>query len=122
MVPEVDRESCQRRTDRYNPDDHDIIRTGDLLEESSVYQDILRKGFLQGLEQARAEMRERGHEEGERRVLLIELETKLGKLPAKTKFRVDRLSIDKVEELAEDLLDFRSGADLNDWLRNNTGY
>jgi len=93
---------------------YQILRGGDMLEESSVYQEILKKGFHQGIEQ--------GREQGEKLLVLKQLKSKMGKLSLETKSHVEELHSDKLEELAQALLDFTSEADLRDWLRNNTTY
>ena len=83
---------------------YQILRGGDMLEESSVYQDILKKGIQQGVRK------------GERRLVIRQLELRLGKLSAKDRSRIDKLSTAEVERLAEALLDFSSQADVNEWL------
>ena len=83
---------------------YQILRGGDMLEESSVYQDILKKGIQQGVRK------------GERRLVIRQLELRLGKLSAKDRSRIDKLSTAEVERLAEALLDFSSQADMNEWL------
>ena len=83
---------------------YQILRGGDMLEESSVYQDILRKGIQQGMRK------------GERHLVIRLLELRLGKLSAKDRSQIEELSTEEVERLAEALLDFSSQADLNEWL------
>ena len=83
---------------------YQILRGGDMLEESSVYQDILRKGIQQGMRK------------GERHLVIRLLELRLGKLSAKERSQIEELSTEEVERLAEALLDFSSQADLNEWL------
>jgi predicted transposase YdaD len=94
---------------RYNSElVYQILRGGDMLEESSVYQDILRKGVQQGFTK------------GEKHLVIRMLESKLGKLSLKTRNRINELSLGEVERLGEALLGFTSKADLNEWLKKIT--
>jgi hypothetical protein len=55
-------------------------------------------------------------EQGERTLAIKLLNRKLGNLSPELLARVNSLSIDRVEALAEDLLDFTSVVDLERWL------
>ena len=57
--------------------------------------------------------------EGERSIVSILLDRKLGKLPAKTKKSVEALDLLKLESLAIALLDFRTIDDLKAWLKDS---
>jgi hypothetical protein len=57
-----------------------------------------------------------GRELGERSLVIRQLTRKLGNLSPELLVRVNGLSIDRVEALAEDLLDFTSMGDLERWL------
>jgi predicted transposase YdaD len=78
------------------------------LKETRVYQD------------AKAEGREQGHEEGrveEARVLLLkQLTHKLGELSLGVVDKVNALSIDQLESLGVALFDLSNVTDLNNWL------
>jgi hypothetical protein len=57
-----------------------------------------------------------GRELGERSLVIKQLTRKIGNLSPELLARVNSLSIDRVEALAEDLLDFTSVSDLERWL------
>jgi predicted transposase YdaD len=57
-------------------------------------------------------------EEGQRLVLKL-LTRKLGNITPEIRSRVNSLTIDRLESLGEDLLDFTSMADLETWLNKN---
>jgi hypothetical protein len=57
-----------------------------------------------------------GRESGERSLVIRQLTRKFGNLSPELLARVNSLSIDRVEALAEDLLDFTSVGDLERWL------
>jgi predicted transposase YdaD len=73
------------------------------LQQTRVYQD------------ARADGRT---EEGQL-LVLKQLTRKLGNINPEVRSRVTSLTIDKLESLGEDLLDFTSMADLEAWLSQN---
>jgi predicted transposase YdaD len=86
------------------------------MRESVIYQSILREGFeigfpqgfQQGLLEAQAELP---------RLLRRLLTHRLGGLEPEFEERIARLSIPQLRDLAEDLLDFSSVADLVSWLK-----
>jgi hypothetical protein len=53
------------------------------------------------------------------RLVLRQLNRKLGVITPEIRSRVNSLDIDKLESLGEDLLDFTSMADLEVWLSQN---
>jgi predicted transposase YdaD len=57
--------------------------------------------------------------EGVQRLVLKQLTRKLGNINPEVRSRVNSLTIDKLESLGEDLLDFTSMADLEAWLNQN---
>jgi predicted transposase YdaD len=73
------------------------------LQQTRVYQDAKADGRT---------------EEGQSLVLKI-LTRKLGNISPEVRSRVNSLTIDKLESLGEDLLDFTSMADLEAWLSQN---
>lgn len=88
-----------------------ILKESDMLEESVIYQDILRKGRKQGLQQ--------GVEQGERKLTLRLLERRFGKLSRPVQQKIERLVVEQVEALGEALLDFQSKEDLTRWLKQH---
>jgi predicted transposase YdaD len=78
-----------------------------MMRESVIYQDILVEGRVEGrVEEARG--------------LVIRLLTrKLGNVSPNLLARIEALSLERVESLGEDLLDFNSIANLEAWLSQN---
>ena len=76
---------------------------GTELQQTRVYQDAKADGRT---------------EEGQSLVLKI-LTRKLGNINPEVRSRVNSLTIDKLESLGEDLLDFTSIVDLEAWLNQN---
>lgn len=84
---------------------------GITLEEftqSVAYKEIFGQGRLEG----RAE----GRQEGERDLALRQLRRRCGALSPEQVARVRALPLERLEELAEALLDFQGPADLAGWL------
>ena len=88
-----------------------ILKEGDMLEESVVYQDILQKGLQQGLQQGL---------QRERRLVMRLLERLIGKLSTKTRKQIEELNAEQLEELGEALVDFNSEKDLTAWIEQHT--
>ncbi len=79
-----------------------------VMRESTMYQFILREGEERGVELGRTA-------EGKALVLKL-LNRKLGSLSPELTAIVSNLSLERLEALGEDLLDFTSTADLESWL------
>src|SRR5262249_25386858 len=62
-----------------------ILKENEMLEESSVYQDILQKGVQRGVQQ------------GERNIILRQLTRRLGRLSAKVRKQIENLSLKEIE-------------------------
>ena len=75
------------------------------LQETRFYKDV------------KAEGEEIGKTEGQRSLLLTQLDRKLGKLPVRTTKKIAALDRVKLEALAIALLDFGTIADLEAWLK-----
>ncbi len=90
------------------------------LQQTRVYQEAKAEGETIGevRGEARGEARglERGRSEGEQALVLKLLTRKLGKIDPAIRTRINSLSIDKLESLGEDLLDFNQMEDLSTWL------
>ena len=82
-----------------------------MLEESVIYQDILQKGKLSGLQE--------GAEEEARKVAMRLLELRLGKLSRTAQRQIERLVVEQLEALCEALLDFQTKDDLTRWLKQH---
>jgi predicted transposase YdaD len=84
-----------------------IIRR-DIMRESVTYQEILEEGEIKGKTQGRIE---------EARGLVIrQLTRKLGNVSTTLLFKIKALPLERLELLGEDLLDFTSIANLEQWL------
>jgi predicted transposase/invertase (TIGR01784 family) len=78
------------------------------LQQTRVYQDAKAEGELIG--EAR----------GEARVIMRQLNRRLGSVPAPVSDRIQQLNVSQLEDLGEALLDFASLADLEGWLSQNS--
>ena len=83
-----------------------------VMRESTMYQSILREGEERGLERGLIE----GRAAEGKALVLKQLTRKLGSLSPELTAKVSNLSLERLEALAEDLLDFTSTADLESWL------
>ncbi|NET58633.1 MAG: DUF4351 domain-containing protein [Symploca sp. SIO2E6] len=93
----------------------EMLGLAESIKETRVYQEGLEIGLEQGLEQGHDQGRE---EEGQTLVLKL-LSRKVGKLPPKLESPIKALPLEKLEELAEALLDFSTLDDVSAWLQNN---
>lgn len=92
------------------------------MQESVVYQEILEKGEQRGLQRGLQQGLQQGIEQGQKQQALLQtlrlLRRRVGEVTPSTEERIRALSVSKLEELAEALLDFSSPADLMAWLDN----
>ncbi len=70
------------------------------MQESVIYQDILQKG----------------NKQGEERTIIRQLNRRFGEIDSSLTDRIRVLSVEKLDDLAEALLDFSEVADLVTWL------
>ncbi|MBE9201654.1 DUF4351 domain-containing protein [Nodularia sp. LEGE 06071] len=80
----------------------------EIMQESVIYQDILQKGEQRGLQK------------GEVAVILRLLKRRLGAIEPEIEEQIRALSINRLEDLAEALLDFSSQSDLVNYLVNTS--
>jgi predicted transposase YdaD len=78
-----------------------------VLRESPWYQEILQEGERRGLEQGL---------ERSRSLLLRLLSRRFGAISEQVRLKIDGLSFDELEALAEAQIDFSGVADLTQWL------
>ena len=88
----------------------------EIIAQTSLYQEVLRRGKEEGLEKGREEGIEKGREEEIRRVLLKQLTKRFGEIDTNTAESVNELSVEKAENLAEAIFDLETREDLNNWL------
>jgi predicted transposase/invertase (TIGR01784 family) len=80
----------------------------DIMKESVIYQDILAQGEVKG----KAE----GRQEEAASLILRQLNRRCGEIHSALSQQVQSLSVEQLEQLGEDLLDFTSVEDLVNWL------
>jgi len=85
------------------------------MRESVIYQDILQKGEEKG----RKEGEKRGEQQGEQRTIIRQLNRRFGELDSSLVDRIKTLNIDKLDNLADALLDFSNINNLVNWLNDN---
>jgi predicted transposase YdaD len=83
-----------------------ILRGSDMLEESVIYQDILQRGELRGLQH-------------ERNLVLRQLTRILGKVSSRSRKQIEQLDFERLGALGEALLDFTSEKELVAWLEQH---
>ncbi len=88
-----------------------LWQRNDMLEESVIYQDILRKGRQQG--------EQKGAEREARKMVTLLLEQRVGKLSRPMQQKLEPLVLEQVEALCQALLDFQSKEDLTRWLKQH---
>lgn len=99
--------------------DKDLIRQllrEEIMQESVIYQDILQKGQRQGRQEGLQEGRQEGRQQEASSLVIRQLNRRLGVLNSELLSQISSLSIDQLETLAEDLLDFVTLEDLIAWL------
>jgi len=84
----------------------------EIMQESVIYQDIVQKSERRG--ELRGELR--GEQRGEQRAIIRQLNRRFGEIDASLVDRIKTLPIEKLDDLAEALLDFFQVADLVTWL------
>ena len=101
---------------------YELLRGEDMLEESVIVQDWLKRGRREGKREGIEEGKREGIEEGlqhERHLVIRQLTRLLGKLSVRMQRKVETLSQKQLEDLGEALLFFKAKSDLNDWLEKN---
>ena len=85
------------------------------IRHTRAVQDWLAEGRQEGLQEGEA----KGRQEGEAAVTLRLLNRRCGPLTAATTAQIQALPVEKLEALADALLDFQGPADLAAWLAAN---
>jgi predicted transposase YdaD len=94
---------------------YQILKENDMLEESVVYQDILRKGRKQGRQSGLQE----GLQQGESKFALLVLDERFGKLAPELRKQIECLSAAQLEALGKALVYFKEPEELIAWLQQN---
>ncbi|NEO73744.1 Rpn family recombination-promoting nuclease/putative transposase [Moorena sp. SIO3H5] len=84
----------------------------EVMEESVTYQDIIQKGVQKGLQQGL----DRGKQEEALLLVIRQLTLRLGLIDPVLQQQIEGLSITRLEELSEALLNFETVTDLGVWL------
>ncbi len=90
-----------------------ILKETDMLEESVIYQDILRKGRKQGKQSGLQE----GLQRGGLTIIQQQLERRFVKLSPAVLRQIERLTVTQLEELGVALLEFKTLRDVQTWLK-----
>ena len=89
------------------------------LRHTRAVQEILEEGRLEGRLEGREEGREEGLEAGRQQeaaaLAIRQLSRRFGGLADGTRVQLSALTLQQLEQLAEDLLDFREPGDLQAW-------
>ena len=97
----------------------DFIRqllSEEIMQESVIYQDIFQKGEKRGEERGEERGEKRGEVKGKRNTLMRQLNRRLGEIDSLLVDQIQLLTVEKLDDLAEELLDFSEIADLVTWL------
>ncbi|MBO3457209.1 DUF4351 domain-containing protein [Aetokthonos hydrillicola Thurmond2011] len=72
-----------------------------------------------GYERGKEEGQAKGQYEHAKALILKQLQKRLGELPQQVKAHIESLTLEQLDTLGEELLDFTSTADLRNWLESN---
>ncbi|NEO92538.1 MAG: Rpn family recombination-promoting nuclease/putative transposase [Moorea sp. SIO3G5] len=101
--------------------DKDLVRrllSEEVMEESVTYQDIIQKGLQKGIQQGLQQGLQRGKQEEAVLIVMRLLTLRLGLLDPLLQQQIEGLSITRLEELSEALLNFKTATDLGVWLEH----
>jgi predicted transposase YdaD len=85
------------------------------LKQTRVYRDAMNEGRVEG----RIEGRVEGRTEEAQSLILRLLARRIGSLDRDTEFQIRSLSLSRLEDLGEALLEFSQPSDLIDWLASS---
>jgi hypothetical protein len=85
------------------------------LRHTRAVQEILEEGRLEGREEGREEGLEAGRQQEAAALAIRQLSRRFGGLDDGTRMQVSDLTLQQLEQLAEDLLDFRELGELQSW-------
>ena len=88
----------------------------DILQESSIYQDIIQQGLQRGRQQGM----QQGMHAGKAETLVHILKHRFGALSAEDESQIAALNLEQLDNLSLALLDFQQLADLESWLAQHS--
>jgi len=97
----------------------DFIRqllSEEIMQESVIYQDIFQKGEERGEKRGEERGEKRGEVKGKRNTLMRQLNRRLGEIDSLLVDKIQLLTVEKLDDLAEALLEFSEVTDLVYWL------
>jgi predicted transposase YdaD len=96
----------------------EIVEMLELATESKQTR-VYQEGLEEGIRRGREDGIQRGLAVGERSLILLLLTRKLGEINPEIRSRIESLSLQQLEALAEAFLDFSTLEDLMNWLNIN---
>ena len=84
----------------------------DILQESSIYQDIIQQGLQRGMQQ--------GLQTGKAETLVQMLKHRFANLSVEDEGQITGLNLEQLDKLSLALLDFQQPSDLETWLAQNS--
>jgi predicted transposase YdaD len=115
-----------RQTIAQAPDDRaiiDLVSTIIVYKFSQLTRDEVDRMLGIELSQTRVyqDAKAEGKAEGETRMVMVQLNHRLGEIPMDLSTAISRLSVEKLEALGKALLNFNNLPDLGSWLARNSG-
>jgi hypothetical protein len=90
---------------------------GEIMETYSMT--LIKQGVKEGRQQGLQQGLQQGRREEALAFVLRLLKRSLGNLSARAEARIRKLSLEQLEQLGEDLLNFKQASDLTTWLREH---
>ena len=89
----------------------------EFLQELQVFEDERKVTYVTNAERFGIE---KGVIQGERSLILRQLNRRIGTISSNIESQISTLSVPQLESLGEALLDFSTAADLDEWLRSHS--
>ncbi len=87
-----------------------------MMRQSVIYQEIFQEGEQVGFQEGEKSGEARGRQAGQRSLILLLLEQRIGEVSLEQRDRISHLNLEQMEALAIALLNFSTAADLERWL------
>ena len=85
-------------------------------EEQEANMELMNPWVKQGWEDGKKEGRQEGRQEGKEELVVRQLKRRLGSVSTTVRARLNHLSSEQLNDLGEALIDFKTSADLENWL------